>query len=152
MLSRRPRLLMLRQPRPKRCGTRVDNRRRRRRSSRARRSMPCPSAITKMAAIPMRRLGDARRRMRTKTKTQRLSYLCMCCSTLRTTTSVLCVHVSLIHSMRSGCSGTCGGAHAGEMMVRARNPFRSFRISSHLELMYFYRYSYWFYRFPLVSV
>ena len=152
MLSRRPRLLMLRQPRPKRCGTRVDNRRRRRRSSRARRSMPCPSAITKRAAMPMRRLGDVRRRIRTKTKTKRSSCLCLGCSTLRTTTPVLCVPVSSIHSMRSACSGTCGGAHAGEMMVRARRTFCSFRISSHLELMYVYCYSYWFYRFPLVSV
>ena len=72
-----------------------------------------PSAITKRAGMPMRRLGDARRRVRTKMKTKRSSCLCLGCSTLRTKTPVLWVprvRVSSIHSMRSACLGTCGSA------------------------------------------
>jgi hypothetical protein len=45
-------------------------------------------------------------------------------------------------------------AHTGEMMVRTRRTFRSFRISFHLEFIYRYSYtgSIVFSRFPLVSV
>ncbi len=105
MLSRRPRLLLLQRPRPTRCGMRVDSRRRRRRSSRARRSTSCPGAITKRAARPMWRLRDAPREGRSK----RSSCACLGRATLRTTTAVLRVQEPLIHSMRSACSGTCGG-------------------------------------------
>ena len=127
---------------------RMDNRRRRRRSGRARRNMPQRDNENGSDA----HVAAGRRAGEDEDEDEKVELPMPGSFDFEDTTAVLHVRVSSIHSMRSACSGTCGGAHAGEMMVRARNPFRSFRISSHLELMYFYCYSYWFYRFPLVSV
>jgi len=90
---------MLRQPRPKRCGMRMDNRHRRRRSSRTRRSMPCPQCDHEKGSDAHTAAG--KRAGEDEDEDEEVELPMPGSFDFADTTAVLHVRVSSIHSMRS---------------------------------------------------
>ena len=106
---------MLRQPRPRRCGMRMDNRCRRRRSSRARRSMPCPERDYEKGSDAHAAAGRRAGEDEDEDEDEEVELPMLGSFDFEDMTAVLHVRVSSIHSMRSvygnGRQKYCSGFH-----------------------------------------
>jgi hypothetical protein len=93
--------MLLRQLRPKGCGMRMDNRRRRRRSGRARRNMPCPKRDYEKGSDAHAAAGRRAGEDEDEDEDEEVKLPMPGSFDFEDTTAVLHVRVSSIHSMPS---------------------------------------------------